>query len=82
MKASKETEETKNCVAHIAVCSANPTLPSGCCATVGPSLAFTCTLEMSMEDSWTESKVPLAVAKHKAGSHKLTGAIAWPQFEC
>lgn len=82
MKASKETEETKNCVAHIAVCSANPTLPSGCCATAQPSLAFTCTLEMSMEDSWTESKVPLAVAKHKAGSHKLTGAIAWPQFEC
>lgn len=72
MKASKETEETQNCVAHVAVCNAISTLPSGCCATAGPSPAIACTLEMSMEDSCTESNVSLAVAKHKARSHKQT----------
>lgn len=73
MKASKETEETQNCVAHIDVCNSTSALPSGCCATAGPSPAIACTLEMSMEDSWTESNVSLAVAKHKARSQKQTG---------
>lgn len=73
MKASEETKETQNCVAHNAVCNLTSALPSGCCAKAGPSPAIACILEMSMEDSWTEANVSLAVAKHKARSQKQTG---------